>query len=141
MNGDMHYREAERLTALAMDSFNNPEGGYDDSDGDPSAEELAIRSSILAEARRDAHVYLAAAQIHATLALAGATALATTSRYIGDSHEITYWGQIVQPDAFFGKPCTDGCVDKGRNGCPPRCVAAQAAYVAALTPAELECPF
>lgn len=74
MTGTEHYAAAERLTALAMDSFTNPEGGYDDEGAVPSAEELATRASILEEARRDAAVYLAAAQVHATLALAAATA-------------------------------------------------------------------
>lgn len=116
MNGDMHYREAERLLGVARSEH-----------GSLNAAELTV--------------LVAEAQVHATLALAAATALRTTSHYIGDSPEVTYWGQIVQPDAFFGKPCADGCVDEGRNGCPPRCVAAQQAAVAALTPAELECPF
>lgn len=116
MIGSEHFWKAERLLKRAADEH-----------GVLNAAELAVM--------------VAEAQVHATLALAAATALATTSRLVGDSQEITYWGQIVQPDAFFGKPCTDGCVDEGRNGCPPRCIAAQAAHVAALTPAELECPF
>lgn len=61
-----HYQEAERLTQLALDGWNNPEGGYEP--GPVSPEEVETRLSIAAEARADAVVLLAAAQVHAALA-------------------------------------------------------------------------
>lgn len=64
-----HHAEAERLTALAVDQFHDPEGGYDNAP--PTAGEAAIRDSIRADASVAAAVYLAAAQVHATLAAAG----------------------------------------------------------------------
>ncbi|GAA2361052.1 hypothetical protein Cme02nite_38590 [Catellatospora methionotrophica] len=144
MNGAEHYLEAERLTALAMDSFTDPEGGYDDSDGDPSAKELATRAYVHTEARGDASVYLAAAQIHATLALAAATALNSTHHYVGDSREITEWARIAQPDAMATKPCPDGCRDIHGDGCLPRCIDlrnARDAQAAKPAPIDEEPPF
>lgn len=125
MNGAEHYAEAERL----LSKLSKPE------------DMAGLASFKVGDATTAMQLVAAVAQVHATLSLAAATALATTHTYVGDSQEVTDWGHIVQPDAFTGKPCDDGCVDKGRNGCPPRCVAAQAAYAASLTPAELECPF
>lgn len=113
MNGTEHYQEAERLLEYATTP--------------PDERDFTARSAEL----------IAAAQVHATLALAAATALRTTDKYIGDSQEITDWGHIVQPDAFGKKPCDDGCVDEGRNGCYPQCVAARAA----TNDIEVECPF
>lgn len=55
-----HYREAQRLTEAARADFRDAGEG---------------RARVLAESR--AHVALAAAQAHATLALAGATFLAS----------------------------------------------------------------
>lgn len=75
---------------------------------------------------RPADEILAMAMAHATLALAGATALATTHHYVGDSQDVTEWAHIVQPQAFTQEPCTDGCVDEGRNGCYARCIEAKA---------------
>ncbi|MFY1686393.1 hypothetical protein [Plantactinospora sp. WMMB782] len=68
MSPEEHYAEAERLRALAVEHWMNPEGGYDDAES-PTAEEREIRASVAADARQDAMVYLAEAQVHATLAL------------------------------------------------------------------------
>lgn len=62
-----HYAEAERLVHLATEHWLNPEGGYD---GPPeTAEESEIRADIQDDARADAALWLAEAQVHATLAL------------------------------------------------------------------------
>lgn len=122
MNGIEHYQEAERL----LDKVQNAEKLLASV---PADQVKHIPTAI--------PILIAAAQAHATLALAAATALRTTHHYVGDSQEVTDWGRIVQPDAFTGKPCDDGCVDEGRDGCPPRCVAARTA----TTDIEVECPF
>jgi hypothetical protein len=84
-----HYREAERLTTLALDTFDNPEGGYDDSDADPSVEELHTRLAVRTEARHDARLYLHAAQVHAMLAAIPAEAVTAGDWADGDEVVVT----------------------------------------------------
>lgn len=43
---------------------------------------------------------LTAAFVHATLALAAATALTVTGKFVGDSPEVTEWAHAIQPDAI-----------------------------------------
>jgi len=40
------------------------------------------------------------ADVHATLALAAATALSTTHKFVGDSAEVTDWARAIQPTAL-----------------------------------------
>ncbi|MEU8760701.1 hypothetical protein [Streptomyces sp. NPDC048659] len=70
MTGPEHYREAERLLTEA--GAEGPEGTY------------FVRP-----------MSLAAAQAHATFALAAATAGQLADRYIGDGEHITAWGQTT----------------------------------------------
>lgn len=111
MNGAEHYAEAERLLRA----------GAQLSDIHPSRP-----------------VVTATAQVHATLALAAATALTSTHHYVGDSREITEWARIAQPDAMATKPRPDGCRDIRGDGCLPRCVDTRAAQPA---PIDEEPPF
>lgn len=103
MNGAEHYQEAERLLEAATVPPREREYTADPAD------------------------VIAAAQVHATLALAAATALNSTHHYVGDSREITEWAHIAQPDAMATKPCTDGCRDIRGDGCLPRCIDLRAA--------------
>jgi len=80
-----HYAEAERLRKLAVDAYMNPEGGYDDTEP-PSIEELKIREAVRKEAQADAALYLAEAQVHATLALYLAAKAALTERIAEHRH-------------------------------------------------------
>lgn len=67
MTPDEHYARAESLVALAVEHWMNPEGGYD---GPPdSDEESEIRDAVLISAQAAAALWLAEAQVHATLAL------------------------------------------------------------------------
>lgn len=84
-----HYVEAERLTAYALDMFDSPEGGYDDRDADPTLEELETRLSIRTEARRDARLFLHAAQVHAMLAAIPAEAVTVGDWADGDQVVVT----------------------------------------------------
>lgn len=68
MTGPEHYKAAERL--------------------------LAESDNFLPEDQQGC-VYLAAAQVHATLALAAATAMPTVTRMMGDHDEITEWGRAI----------------------------------------------
>lgn len=95
MNGAEHYQEAERLLRVA---------------------------GLLAEIHPSRPVVTATAQVHATLALAAATALNSTHHYVGDSREITEWAHIAQPDAMATEPCPGGCRDIHGDGCLPRCI-------------------
>lgn len=109
-----HYAEAERLLALTTAA----PAAWDDTN--PAAT-----------------LTIAEAQVHATLALAGATALATTQRYVGDGQDITEWAHLVQPKTFEKDPCAEECMDIVGNGCPPRCADRRA-----KTPfVDMECPF
>lgn len=76
MHGAEHYEAAERLLSKALllrsDSDSTP--------ADPGAAHL-----------------VAAAQVHATLALAAATALPTVVEYVGDVVETTEWAVAVGP--------------------------------------------
>lgn len=112
MNGAEHFRGAERLLDQANDTADT----------------------------EDAASCIARAQVHATLALAAATALNTTVAHVGRSEEITDWGRIVQPEALKREPCTEGCEDEGRNGCYARCIERQAKRAAEPYNYE-ECPF
>lgn len=74
MNGVEHYRQAERLIALA-DEATDPtaiEGGWE---ATADLAELEIRAGIMDSAEQQARDLIAIAQVHATLALAAATAL------------------------------------------------------------------
>lgn len=101
MNGIEHYESAERLLSKAL-MFRSD---TDSTPTDPGATHL-----------------VAAAQVHATLALAAATALVATQQYVGSSNEIKTWSQAIQATAFEQDPCAEHCVDDGRDGCYPRCV-------------------
>lgn len=69
MSGPEHYREAERLTALGGNS------------ADPT----------------DAAIVLTEAQAHATLALAAATALASTTNRAVSRPDVRQWVSITTP--------------------------------------------
>lgn len=112
MNGAEHYLAAEALVAMAKEAAAQDMGGVEN--------------------------VIAAAQVHATLALAAATALNSTHHYVGDSRDITEWARIAQPDAMATKPCPDGCRDIRGDGCLPRCVDTRAAQPA---PIDEEPPF
>ena len=103
MNGAEHYRRAEEILARLSDKA-NAEGKSD-----------AVLNAAMT-------ITTAMAQVHATLALAAATALTSTHHYVGDSREITDWARIAQPDAMATKPCPDGCRDIHGDGCLPRCI-------------------
>lgn len=91
MNGHEHYLEAERL----LKSCQSPgERHPDDAEEYPALED-GVNSIGNA---------LAAAQVHATLALAAATAMPDVSRFMGDSVRVTDWGHAIgwkaaQPEA------------------------------------------
>lgn len=63
-----HYRQAEK----ALDFANEAEWGSDTE-----------------------RYHLAAAQVHATLALAAASTLDTVTKFMGDSSAVTEWGRIL----------------------------------------------
>lgn len=112
MNGAEHYAEAERLLRVAAQ---------------------------LNDIHPSRPVVTATAQVHATLALAAATALTATHHYVGDSQEVTEWGRLVQAGAFTTpSPCAGDCKDWRGEGCLPRCVSARAAKPA---PIDEEPPF
>lgn len=67
MNGPEHFWEAERLVVQ-----------WDSLDVDLAA------------------TYLRAAQVHATLALAAATAQQLADRYVGDGDHINAWRDVVE---------------------------------------------
>ncbi|NUT52381.1 MAG: hypothetical protein HOV94_34570 [Saccharothrix sp.] len=102
------------------------------------AEELLRIAAKLGDIHPSVPVVTATAQVHATLALAAATALTSTHHYVGDSREITAWAHAIQPDAMATKPCPDGCRDIHGDGCLPRCVDTRAAQPA---PIDEEPPF
>ncbi len=78
MNGPQHYREAERLIALSAVRAEQSDGLSD----------------------YDADVWAVQAQVHATLALAAATAHATITRLLGDTDAVTDWHAtaVREPD-------------------------------------------
>jgi hypothetical protein len=110
MTGPEHYREAERLIALAEEHWMEPEGGdYEPTD---DIEELETRAEIRESARVDATTWLAMAQVHATLALTAATATDPSSsinklRKKGNAAEWAEWSNAcavptpTQPEADF----------------------------------------
>lgn len=61
------------------------------------AERLLRQSSSVSLHDGHAQLLAAQAQVHATLALASATALAATDKYIGDSDQVTEWAHCIQP--------------------------------------------
>lgn len=75
MDGIFHYRQAERLIALADESTDPTviEGGWETT---TDIAELETRAALMASAQQEARDFIAIAQVHATLALAAATALA-----------------------------------------------------------------
>lgn len=76
MNGPEHYREAERLLQGSVDYYN---GGQSRVDRRPTPEQVAE------------------AQVHATLALAAATALPAATIYYGDeSTAVRAWAGVVE---------------------------------------------
>lgn len=85
------------------------------------------------------NLWLAAAQVHATLALAGINALTVTSAHFGDSQDLTDLARIVQPKALERNPCGGdyGCADIRGDGCLPRCLEARKANPLP----DMECPF
>jgi hypothetical protein len=101
MNGTDHYRAAEIL----LDNAKLEHGLL-------NAAEVAV---IVAEA-----------QVHATLALAAATALSMTTHMVGDTVEITQWAEVITPSFTERQICSDGCEDKG-DGCHGICNARRAA--------------
>lgn len=117
MNGIEHYEAAERLLSRA----------------------LMVRSDTDSTPTDSGATHLvAAAQVHATLALAAATALVATQQYVGSSDEIKSWSQVIQATAFERDPCAEHCMDDGHDGCYPRCVDRMKATT--VTDNE-ECPF
>lgn len=74
MTGPEHYQEAERLLAAATDNGGDPTPGECDD------------------------AYRAAAQVHATLALASAQALAPVTHFMGDDPLVTEWGRLLGHD-------------------------------------------
>ncbi|MDI5965807.1 hypothetical protein [Streptantibioticus silvisoli] len=76
MTGPEHYLEAERLLCDATDN-----------DGDITATSERITAT------------LTAAQVHATLALAAATAGQLADRYVGDGDHINAWRTAANGDA------------------------------------------
>lgn len=83
MNGPQHYREAEELLDYVCSGATR--------DGAPLA-------------RHEVPEYLSRAQVHATLALAAASALSTIGEYYGIPDEVEAWTQAatymdVDPDA------------------------------------------
>lgn len=122
MNGAEHYARAEEiLNQIASKDYLDK-----------------LKSLTSASAMASIQVGMASAQVHATLALAAATALTSTHHYVGDSREITAWAHAIQPDAMATKPCPDGCRDIHGDGCLPRCVDTRAAQPA---PIDEEPPF
>ncbi len=78
MKGHEHYLEAERLIERA----------------DAWLEHAALENGE-ADAVAGFHMAMAHAQVHATLALAAATAMPDVSRFMGDSDRVTDWGHAV----------------------------------------------
>lgn len=78
MTGPEHYREAERLMAQ-----------FDD--------EIEIDSGAVATAIAHIHAIMTSAQVHATLALAAATALRTTEGLLGGDWQAWYRAASEQP--------------------------------------------
>lgn len=80
MDGPSHYREAERLLTQAASESLDPAGAY-----------------FLADSAED----IAAAQVHATLALAAATAYPAVKAYIGEEQglwsEQREWANVTAP--------------------------------------------
>lgn len=77
MNGPDHYRDAERLAENAAEWL----------DGDtPGMTGFSVQ-----ECRTRGTLNLAAAQVHATLALAAATALQAALPLVGDDQQVTEW--------------------------------------------------
>lgn len=72
MNGPEHYREAERLLDEVLGNVTNPMITY--------AEDAA---------------QLAAAQVHATLALTAATVQEAVSLYTGASEDLETWARAI----------------------------------------------
>lgn len=100
MNGTDHYEAAERLLSQAL----MVRSKTDATPVDPGAAHL-----------------VAAAQVHATLALAAATALPMVTQYVGDNEAITSWAQAIAPARLTEPICHDGCEDEGRDGCHGIC--------------------
>lgn len=99
MTGPEHYREAERLLAHATDTFL-------DSSDDPApraeyateaeyVEALQISHDLHAEAMRTAAWTTAQAQVHATLALAAATALVDETPRSDSHSEYRAWSNVA----------------------------------------------
>lgn len=80
MNGSKHYIEAERLLSDAS---------FVDRHGHP----VSRQGNLLQPGEHAA--LIARAQIHATLALAAATALPTVAHFAGDNTEVTAWGKAI----------------------------------------------
>ncbi|MGW6376271.1 hypothetical protein ACWFRB_09430 [Rhodococcus sp. NPDC055112] len=87
--GPENYREAERLIEVA--------GEYLSDSRRLNGDSQATRD----RAHRFADTILARAQVHATLALAAATALGVTTAQFGDTDQLTEWAEInrtTQPE-------------------------------------------
>lgn len=74
MTGPEHYREAEQLLA--------------------STRRISDLSQTPYHMEDDAAT-IAAAQAHATLALASASALGTVAHFMGDDPAVTDWGRVI----------------------------------------------
>lgn len=75
MTGPEHYAEAERLAVVYKDAITKAEAMPDDTPREANARSDAILG---------AHMLLSKAHVHATLALAAATAEPSVQRYYGD---------------------------------------------------------
>lgn len=100
MNGPDHYREAERLL---LDCQLTPA-----ENGDPAVYPRETERDSVANP-------LAAAQVHATLALAAATAMRTGSDYYDASDDVEAWAEVIDAAVLRdgvgptmpGHPCTN----------------------------------
>lgn len=79
--GPEHYAEAQRLVNLAYTAA-------------PMFEGEVLPAITIADGTRIANI-LAAAQVHATLALAAASSMPILHRMMGDAKEVTHWANAV----------------------------------------------
>lgn len=83
MNGAEHYRAAQKLLSQASHSHSKedlwPRNPVNGADLDP-----VLHASLIARA-----------QVHATLALAAASAMPAVLQMMGDDQEVTEWGKAI----------------------------------------------
>ncbi|MFD8407210.1 hypothetical protein ACFV1G_21295 [Streptomyces anulatus] len=104
MNGPEHYREAERLIAHAnatfLDTSDDPAPREEYASEAAYVEALQISNDLHREAMRTAAWTTAQAQVHATLALAAATAVNTAVNAFRDdinSNDVEEWAAAMYP--------------------------------------------